>query len=234
MSTLPENGDEGQERSSGLRMVLVMGGVGLLASILLVTTFRLTAPRIAANRAAYLAASLDRVLDGVERFDALVPTDTAWRPGSDADEGGRVFAGYVGDSLVGLAVEAAGQGYQDIIRILYGYSPACECLVGMTILESKETPGLGDKIEKDPAFQANFESLMVAVDGVPADVVLVKRGTKTEPWQIDAITGATVSSQAITDIIASSTRRLVEALGRLGLPVASEPAAAEPGGAETP
>ena len=50
-------------------------------------------------------------------------------------------------------------GYQDVIRILlYGYSPEHQAIVGMRVLESRETPGLGDKIEKDPAFLARTSS----------------------------------------------------------------------------
>ena len=53
---------------------------------------------------------------------------------------------------------AAAQGYADVVRVLYGYDPACACIVGMTVLESKETPGLGDKIDTDPDFLLNFKS----------------------------------------------------------------------------
>ena len=50
--------------------------------------------------------------------------------------------------IVGLAVEAQGMGYQDVIRVIYGYSFEQDAIVGIRVLESKETPGLGDKIEK--------------------------------------------------------------------------------------
>ena len=43
-------------------------------------------------------------------------------------------------------------GYQDVIRVLYGYSFAEEAVVGIRVLESKETPGLGTRIETDPDF----------------------------------------------------------------------------------
>jgi electron transport complex protein RnfG len=81
-------------------------------------------------------------------------------------------------------------------------------VVGFYVLESKETPGLGDKIEKDPTFLANFEDLDVSLstDGqtLEQEVTMVKSGTKRNPWEIDAITGATISSRAITEIIGTS------------------------------
>ncbi|MBT8399652.1 MAG: FMN-binding protein, partial [Rhodothermia bacterium] len=121
-------------------------------------------------------------------------------------------------TLAGIAVEARGQGYQDVIRILYGYETGCECIVGMKVLESKETPGLGDKIEKDARFLANFDSLDVRIDGPDGEllhpIVLVKSGAKTDAWEVEAITGATVSSQAIADIIGSSAAAIAPVLKR--------------------
>ena len=93
--------------------------------------------------------------------------------------------------------------------MLYGYSPQREAVVGMQVLASKETPGLGDKIEKDPAFLANFRALDVALaaDGqsLAHPVSVVKSGAKTSPWQIDGITGATISSKAIGNMLRHST-----------------------------
>jgi electron transport complex protein RnfG len=83
----------------------------------------------------------------------------------------------------------------------------------MKVLESKETPGLGDKIDKDPRFKSNFDALEVALAGdgsaIAHPVVLVKYGQKTETWQIEAITGATISSRAVTQIIEKSTAEAV-------------------------
>ncbi len=112
-----------------------------------------------------------------------------------------------------IAIEAAGQGYADIIRILYGYDPNQQAVVGFHVLESKETPGLGDKIEKDPDFLANFKALDGSLNddqtAVRNRVVPVKKGTKQSPWEVDGITGATISSRAIGDIIGTSTERWI-------------------------
>ena len=76
-------------------------------------------------------------------------------------------------------------------------------------MESKETPGLGDKIEKDPAFLENFEQLDVALANDGAElrnaIVTVKQGEKENAWEVDGITGATISSRAIGDILREST-----------------------------
>ncbi len=206
------------EQPSSVKMIAVMGSVGLIASVLLVATFQLTSPQIARNKQAQLEAAVLEVLPGATYFKPFSPTGDGGLAAVSEDDTPD-FTFYVGydslnaNALVGVAIEAQGQGYADVIRILYGYDPACECVVGMKVLESKETPGLGDKIAKDPAFLSNFEALDVKLgpDGetLVNEVVLVKQGTKTEAWQIDAITGATISSQAITDIIWSSTQVLL-------------------------
>ena len=206
------------EEPNSVKMIAVMGSVGLIASVLLVATFQFTSPQIARNKQAQLEAAVLEVLPGATYFKPFSPTDAGGLVAvAEGDEPDLTF--YVGydslnaNTLVGVAIEAQGQGYADVVRILYGYDPACECVVGMKVLESKETPGLGDKIGKDPAFLTNFEALDVKLgpDGETLinEVVLVKQGTKTETWQIEAITGATISSQTITDIIWSSTQVLL-------------------------
>ena len=66
----------------------------------------------------------------------------------------------------------------------------------MEVLESKETPGLGDKIYKDAEFVANFRQL-----SIEPEIVTVKKGKKSAANEVDAITGATISSKAIVRII---------------------------------
>ena len=113
-----------------------------------------------------------------------------------------VYAGYdENDKLVGIAVPASGMGFADVLKVLYGYDPEKQAVVGFYVLESKETPGLGDKIEKDPNFLANFSALDVSLSDnfseIKNTVVPVKNGAKKNPWEIDGITGATISSRAI-------------------------------------
>jgi len=125
-----------------------------------------------------------------------------------------VFAGYDSrGTLVGVAVEAQRMGYQDVIRLVYGYSPADEAIIGVRVLESRETPGLGDRIETDSKFQQNFQQLSVALDPQQAKLAhpieFVSAGTKTQPWQIDGISGATISSRAIAEMLRESTEKWV-------------------------
>jgi electron transport complex protein RnfG len=130
-----------------------------------------------------------------------------FEPAVAGDAGGRlVHAGYgPGGELVGVALEGAGMGYQDTVKLILGWSPAEHAVVGLLVLESKETPGLGDKIVTDPVFLANFARLDVALapagDALAHPVRAVKHAAKRDAWEVDGITGATISSVAVADIV---------------------------------
>ena len=80
-----------------------------------------------------------------------------------------VHAGYDETGrLVGLALPARAMGYQDQIHALYGYSPEQEAIVGLRVLESRETPGLGDRIDlilDGGACPVGLESTVIALLG---------------------------------------------------------------------
>jgi electron transport complex protein RnfG len=201
-------------------MYRAMVGIGVLCGALIVTVFQVTKPVIDRNKAEALQRAIFQVLPDAR-------SSTAFRLAGDGFEvlegegvGERlVYAGYdEQERLVGLAIEAQGMGYQDVIRVLYGYSFEHDAIVGIRVLESKETPGLGDKIEKDPDFTANFERLDVTLTEDLSTLVhpieAVKHGRKTDPWQVDGITGATISSFAIGNILNQSASHWVPLIRR--------------------
>ncbi|NIW37929.1 MAG: FMN-binding protein, partial [Gemmatimonadetes bacterium] len=90
-------------------------------------------------------------------------------PASDTSGLDRVYVGYDGDGRrVGVAVVGAEPGFQDVIRLIFGYDPATGEVLGMKVLESKETPGLGDKIEKDSTFVREFARVATPLVGAKA------------------------------------------------------------------
>jgi len=189
-----------------------MVGIGLVCGILLVAVYLWSKPIIERNREAALQRAIFQVLSEARTSVTFkLNDDGSFAPLVGKAAGARVVhAGYAADgSLAGLAIEASGTGYQDVIKVIYGYSPQRQTIVGFRVLESRETPGLGDKIDVDPQFLENFEALDVSLtpDGaaIAHPIVSVKRGEKTEPWQIDAITGATVSSVAVTKMLRESS-----------------------------
>lgn len=193
-----------QAEPSSVRLAGTLAVAGLLSGLTIVLVYFGTLERIQENRARALEAAIFKVLPGTKKIEpfALI--------------GGKIepFAGRVGapsevplvylglddtGARLGYAIPAEGPGFQDAVKILYGYDPARRAVIGMEVLESRETPGLGDKIIFDTHFKANFTELKV-----DPKIALVKKGEKTAPNQVDAITGATISSRAVVTIINKS------------------------------
>lgn len=185
-------------------------GIGLVCAVVIASAYQLTLPIIDAKRTAALERAVLEVLPGASRWSsfAVAPegegTATALAAISRAP--GTVQAGFDADgALVGWAIEASGTGYQDVIRLLYGFSPA-GTLVGVKVMEMRETPGLGDRIVTEEGFLRQFQGVPLepAGAGLAQPLEVVKPGEGGAVWQIDAITGATISSRAVARIINES------------------------------
>ena len=183
---------------SSLRLVLTLAIAGLISGIAIIGIYESTLPTITANKARELREAVFKVLPGVTQMQALVYRDGELVVVEKPDKDEPVVYGGYDDShaFVGYAVPAAGPGFQDTIAILYGYKPAETLVVGMEVLESRETPGLGDKIYKDAEWVGAFSAL-----SIDPEIVAVKKGTRSDANEIDAITGATISSKAVVRII---------------------------------
>ena len=195
-------------------MFRTLVGISVICAVLIVFVFQLTAAPIAQNQAEYLERAIVSIFPRMQKKVAYQQTDSGQ---FKSQESGPLYAVYdEQQELLGFAIKAQGMGYQDTIQLLYGYAPQQQALVGIKILSSRETPGLGDRIGKDPQFLRNFEqlALMLSDDNsrILHSIESVKAGKKTEAWQIDSISGATISSRAVADILRTSTERWVPAL----------------------
>ena len=201
-----------ERNPSSLRLISTLSMTGLVSGLILVGVFLATRPAIERNQAEALERAIFRVLPGAAGIepmtlagDALQPWRGVGRPPAD----GTIYAGLdESGRLVGWAIPAGGAGFMDTIRLIYGYEPASGLVVGMRVLDSRETPGLGDKIVHDEVFLANFEALAIepAIEGT-------KKG-RTRPNEVDTITGATISSEAVIAILNRSAERWVPVIDR--------------------
>jgi electron transport complex protein RnfG len=196
-------------------MLVTLGLAGMCSGLALVGIFLLTLPTIERNRAEALQAAIFDVLQGAtERVTYVLRGGVLKRfesPGGSLPKEEAIYAGYdKAGKLVGFAIPAEGPGFQDTIKLIYGYDPKRKRVVGMQVLESRETPGLGDKIMKDHAFLDSFHDLAVS-----PDVVAVKTG-RTKDNEVDAISGATISSVAVVRIINEANARWLKRLPEPG------------------
>ena len=188
------------------KLIATLGVAGAFAGLILVVVFQLTFPTIQAHKAEVLRQAVQEVLKAPARYDTLYVQDGALiedlAPDVNPDAFEQVFIGYTesGD-VVGFAMAAGEPGFQDVIRLIFGYDPSTNTLLGMKVLESKETPGLGDKIEKDSSFVGQFDGAQPVLEGV-------KAGAGEQPHEIDMITGATISSRTVIKIINNALARV--------------------------
>lgn len=111
---------------------------------------------------------------------------------------------------VGWAFIAEGSGFADKIRLVVAVDAKFEKLAGFGVLYCYETPGFGDKIKND-YYRSQFM-------GVPAGVLEVsKTGDSTIiDSQIVAISGATVSSEAVVKILNNYIKQVKSLLQKEG------------------
>lgn len=175
---------------SGVTLAIIAG----ICTSLVALTWQLTADRIAANEKEWLERSLQPALAGLF-FDGSVtesmitipsPHDL---PGSDAAIIYRVYAS--DKPVAALFVVSARDGYAGPIRLLIGIAMDGS-VTGVRVLEHKETPGMGDRIEStksDWVLQFDGHSLK---DPEPAGWAI-----KGDGGQFDQLTGASVTPRSI-------------------------------------
>lgn len=208
------------QTTPGSKMILTMVLVASICGVLIVGAFESTKAPIAENKRIMVERAVFKVLPGAATMREYAATAAGIQPMADGTvpPGGiKFYAAYdKSGALKGIAAEAASKGYADMVRLLYGYDVKCQCIIGISVVSMRETPGIGDRIITDQTFLKNFEALDVRVNteltALANEVKTVKHGTKSDPWQIDAIAGATITSKAVGRGINESAQKLLPKL----------------------
>ena len=90
-----------------------------------------------------------------------------------------------------VAFETAGKGYGGDVGLMVGVNINDDTLAGVGVTTHAETPGVGARAKTDPAFAAQFK-------GMP---FTGEFKVKTEGGQVDALSGATITSRAVSDAV---------------------------------
>ena len=155
-----------------LRPTLILGLICLLAALLLAALNRVTTPIIAENETETANAVYAALLPEADGFTRLSCDMEGVTAVMKADNG----AGYV--------ITAQSRGYGGQVPAAVAFSTD-GVILGVTMMDNSETPGLGQKVT-EPAFSAQFA-------GKPAESLTIE--------EIDAVTGATISSKAAVSAI---------------------------------
>ena len=104
----------------------------------------------------------------------------------------RVFEGFAEGRLIGNVVELSAPGYSGAINIIVGISVVRNEVTGMRVIRHSETPGLGALAARE-SFYRRFDGRQL----VPLRVVTASPGED----DIEALTGATITTRAVTDAV---------------------------------
>ncbi|MFH1458732.1 MAG: RnfABCDGE type electron transport complex subunit G [Candidatus Omnitrophota bacterium] len=164
-----------------IRYSLTLGLICIVASASLAAVNSLAQPKINEQAKSEEEASLKDVLPEADHFEAV-------KQGSDIlyykafDKSGQ---------LRGVAFKVAGKGYSSTIETMAAMSAEGDILA-IKVLSQNETPGLGARVT-EPDFAAKFSQK--SIDGLT---------------EVEAITGATISSRAVIDSVAEKAREVLE------------------------
>jgi Na+-translocating ferredoxin:NAD+ oxidoreductase subunit G len=107
---------------------------------------------------------------------------------------------------VGWVLPGSGQGFADRIELLIGLDADLTTIRGLFVIDQKETPGLGNYITDAQRFRNQFAGKQVAP---PLTVVKSNPDPKHE---IQALTGATISSESVSSIVNQTIANLKQAV----------------------
>lgn len=102
-----------------------------------------------------------------------------------------VFKNIVDDEVAGYTFKVLPKGYGGEMNILVGISTEGE-ITGLKVVGHSETPGLGAKATEE-SFQNQFAGMPTSTP-----LTVIKSGTPGDN-EVQAITGSTITTQAVTD-----------------------------------
>lgn len=172
-------------------MVLVLFGVTLISSAAVAYVNSLTSPAIDNAKQAKQANAIRQVIPGAFNND---PVADAWKV--ETPDGGvlEFFPAKQDGKTVGTAVKTyTKNGFGGEVWLMVGFNPDGS-ISNYSVLEHKETPGLGSKM--DQWFTQNGKGSVIGKNPGTTGLKVKKDG-----GDVDAITAATISSRAFLDAV---------------------------------
>ena len=185
-----------------LSMILFVLILGSVLTTALVAVDQLTKEPIARNRAVKLQKGILASLnikygenDPNEIFFANVETIIT--------KGGEPKKFYRSKTSGDIAFEISGTGVQGPIEATIALSPDLEQVRGLSIVGQEETPGLGGRIV-EAEFVNRFKGKMVT-----NGLAITSPGKAAADNEVDGITGATLTCNALEDLLNSEIKKYV-------------------------
>ena len=186
-----------------LKHALILFAIAFICSLLLILCNNLTEGRIAQLQAKAEADAQSEVLPEAKSFDTMDSTVMMLLSDSRVSA---AFKGTAADgSTAGYCIKVEPTGFGGKISMMVGVSTDGE-ICGVKITSMNETPGLGAKA--NDTWLAQFK-------GKNGDISVIKSGTAKDN-EINAISGATITSKAVSDgvnIAVSAVKTISKAEG---------------------
>jgi electron transport complex protein RnfG len=180
-----------------MKITLSLVAIFIAAALIMGVTYKYTSPvRFTAEKKEKEEALKEMAPDAT---DPIKPTGE-WRSSH-----GKPYEYYLatsGGKPVAYISSTAGKGYSSYIAMLVSLDTDFK-IRDIKILHHGETPGLGDQIE-DKNFIGQFKGKALS------QLILLKTETKDN---IQAISGATISSRAVTNGVKDAVQTLVDTYG---------------------
>lgn len=176
------------------KIIFVLAMTAVISGISLSFVYQATLPRIEQNRTDELKSSIFVVSPLAKSYEKKKVVSGEYYQVYDENK-----------KEAGIAFLAAGSGYAGEIRIIVGLTQDLTTITGIKVMEQVETPGLGANIVAG-SFTSQFKNLNVT------NMINCVKTTPQQPNEIKAITGATISSVAVTNIINKEIKRFRELL----------------------
>jgi len=175
-----------KKESTFINMVATLFIVTLVASTALAYVYELTKEPIAAAKLAKKLEAIDAV---VPEYDNQPVEDMFKVAAGDGLDSLEFYPAKKEGQVVGTAVRSfTNTGYNGLVVLMVGILPD-GTIKDIEVVQHKETPGLGTKMES-PKFKDQFKNMD------PSQVAIK---VKKDGGDIDAITAATISSRAFSE-----------------------------------
>ena len=171
-----------------IRLSGMLCAITLVAALLLAGVNKLTEKRILLATQQASEESMQKLIPEAESFRKVNET---------------VFEGKRKNKVAGYCVNVAPAGFAGTIEMMVGFSFEGE-LLGIDILQSSETAGLGAKADDD-SFKMQFK-------GKSTELTVQKSKTENKN-EIQAITGATITSRAVAEGVRLASEELKKIKG---------------------
>lgn len=173
--------------SHTFKMVIVLTVVGIISGLSLAEVYRSAEPLIKQQQLKSLRKAIFTVLPDAKDYRIEKKNGLTIYKGLDKNK-----------NPEGIAFQVKGPGFQGTILLMVGINNRMNKLLGMKVLDSVETPGLGGKITGND-FEEEFKGL-----SIEQKITYIKNRNPSvpkKPGQIDAITGATISSKSVVNML---------------------------------